>query len=47
MVALEEIEDETFQTGQIGPELDDDDYTDTGKIEHNLFIICVFKRTCI
>lgn len=30
MVALEEIEDETFQTGQIGPEFDDEDYTDTG-----------------
>lgn len=29
MVTLTEVEDEHFQAGQVGPEVDDDDYTDT------------------
>lgn len=30
MVTLTEVEDEHFQAGQVGPDVDDDDYTDTG-----------------
>lgn len=30
MVTLTEVEDEHFQTAQAGPEVDDDDFTDTG-----------------
>jgi import receptor subunit TOM22 len=29
MVTLTEVEDEHFQAGQVGPDVDDDDYTDT------------------
>jgi hypothetical protein len=30
MVTLTEVEDEHFQANQPGPEVDDDDYSDTG-----------------
>lgn len=30
MVTLTEVEDEHFQTSQTGPDVDDDDFTDTG-----------------
>lgn len=32
MVQLHEVIDEHFQEDQIGPEEDDDDYSDTGKL---------------
>lgn len=32
MVQLQEIVDEHFQEGQVGPEEDDADYTDTGTL---------------
>lgn len=30
MVILTEVEDEHFQDSQVGPNVDDDDFTDTG-----------------
>lgn len=30
MVTLTEVEDEHFQSSQAGPDVDDDDFTDTG-----------------
>jgi import receptor subunit TOM22 len=30
MVTLTEVEDEHFQASQAGPDVDDDDFTDTG-----------------
>ena len=30
MVQLTEVQDEHFKEGQVGPEEDDDDYSDTG-----------------
>lgn len=36
MVQLVEVEDEHFQKGQAGPQEDEGDYTDTGK----LAVIC-------
>lgn len=30
MVTLTEVEDEHFQSTQVGPDVDDEDFTDTG-----------------
>ena len=30
MVTLTEVEDEHFQANQVGPDVDEDDFTDTG-----------------
>lgn len=32
MVTLTEVEDEHFQASQTGPDVDDDDFTDTGTL---------------
>jgi import receptor subunit TOM22 len=32
MVELVEVEDESFETKQVGPSDDEDDYTDTGML---------------
>ena len=37
MVTLTEVEDEHFQATQAGPDVDDDDFTDTG-----LYILCAY-----
>ena len=36
MVELIEVEDESFETKQVGPEDDEDYYTDTGPPLHSL-----------
>lgn len=35
MVQLTEVEDEHFQQPQVGPEEDDEDFTDTGEWKHS------------
>lgn len=35
MVELVEVEDESFETKQPGPEENEDDFTDTGRFSYN------------